>query len=39
MIAEQQRQQMQQEQIQQAQVTGDLNESSAKAESLRAEAA
>jgi len=39
MVAEQQRQRIQQEQIQQAQVAGELNESSAKAESLRAEAA
>ena len=38
-VAEQQRQQMEQEQIQQAQVAGELNESLAKAESLRAEAA
>ena len=39
MIAEQQRQQQEQAQLQQAQVAGQLNESMAKAESLRSEAA
>ena len=39
MIAEQQRQQQEQAQIQQAQVASELDESAAKAESLRAEAA
>jgi len=39
MIAEQQRQQQEQAQMQQAQVAGQLNESAAKAESLRAESA
>ena len=38
-IEEEQRQRQQQEQLQQAQVAGQLNESMAKAESLRAEAA
>ena len=39
MIEEQQRQSQQQEQLQQAQVAGQLNESMAKAEALRSEAA
>jgi hypothetical protein len=39
MVAEQQRQQQEQEQMQQAQAAGDLNESMAKAESLRSQAA
>ena len=39
MVQEQQRQRQAQEQMQQAQVAGELNESLAKAESLRAEAA
>jgi len=39
MIKEQQRQQQEQAEMQQAQVAGQLNESMAKAESLRAEAA
>ena len=39
MVAEQQRQQQEQAQMQQAQVAGQLNESMAKAESLRSEAA
>jgi hypothetical protein len=39
MVAEQQRQQQEQAQMQQAQAAGQLNESMAKAESLRADAA
>jgi acetyl-CoA carboxylase alpha subunit len=39
MVEEQKRQQQEQAQLQQAQVAGQLNESMAKAESLRSEAA